>query len=216
MRNSKSPQAHFEPFVTIVAFQYMVLKQDTRNHLVCSAPSSSRSLSIAEHTFRTDEECCCLEVTETEGRLTLARPLPWICSRRHQHWSRSNVRLQARLAIPLYPSRRQRNGPQSFQLAKKKKRLPDSLPNLAADTVILSLGPATDLVLDKTTLGDELIPYLRWLIKNTRNTRWPAVLTSWGLSKDQADGLTDALLSDLVPSVADVQRGSKMVCRIPE
>jgi len=99
---------------------------------------------------------------------------------------------------------------------RKKVQLPDSLPNFAADTIILSLGPATDMVLDKTALGDELIPYLRWLIQNTRNTRWPVVLTSWGLSKDQVDGLTDALLSDLIPNVADVQRGSKMVCRIPE
>jgi hypothetical protein len=99
---------------------------------------------------------------------------------------------------------------------RKKIQLLDSLPNFAADTIILSLGPAMDMILDKTALGDELIPYRRWLIQNTRNTRWPAVLTSWGLSKDQVDGLTDALLSDLIPNVADVQQGSKMVCRIPK
>jgi hypothetical protein len=99
---------------------------------------------------------------------------------------------------------------------RKKIQLLDSLPNFAADTIILSLGPVTDMVLDKTALGDELIPYLCWLIQNTQNTWWPMVLTSWGLLKDQVDGLTDTLLSDLIPNVADVQWGSKMVCCIPE
>ena len=62
---------------------------------------------------------------------------------------------------------------------------------------ILSLGPNTDRAIDDLGLEDEWIVSLRQLITSYRNTRWTAMLISWGLSDEDAHTLVDALLSDI-------------------
>jgi len=55
---------------------------------------------------------------------------------------------------------------------------------LALHSPLISLGPNTDAVLDRFSLGDELLPRLHILVKTVRSSRWEAVLrvAPWNLT----------------------------------
>jgi hypothetical protein len=64
---------------------------------------------------------------------------------------------------------------------------------------IVSLGPHTDIVLDRFNLNDTLVPRLRTLSTTVRSSKWEATLRSaqWGLSHDQAANLSSAMIADI-------------------
>ncbi|KAG6377664.1 hypothetical protein JVT61DRAFT_14429 [Boletus reticuloceps] len=63
---------------------------------------------------------------------------------------------------------------------------------------ILSIGPNSDVVLDRFNFGDELIPGLRKLVETTWDTRWEAKLHEalWNLTFEQAFNLSRTLSAD--------------------
>lgn len=79
------------------------------------------------------------------------------------------------------------------------------MPVIAYGPPIISIGPNTDVVLDRFKMGDGLIPRLRELTTTVRNTRWEATLRSpkWGLTFEQAVHLTNALNADLQGSKSE-------------
>lgn len=68
-----------------------------------------------------------------------------------------------------------------------------------SETPLISIGPNTDVALDRLKMGDENLPRLRSLVGSVRSSRWEAVLRSpaWDLTYDKASILADALLADL-------------------
>lgn len=64
---------------------------------------------------------------------------------------------------------------------------------------LISIGPMTDTVLDRFSLGDDILPRLHTLVSTVRSSRWEAVLrgTPWNLTYEQASNLSNALLFDL-------------------
>jgi len=62
---------------------------------------------------------------------------------------------------------------------------------------IISVGPATDKAINNLGLEDQWIISLRRLLVNHRSSRWTTILMTWGLSQDDAQVLSDALLSDI-------------------
>jgi hypothetical protein len=62
---------------------------------------------------------------------------------------------------------------------------------------IVSIGPATDKAIDHFNLEDRWIISLQRLLTNHRSSQWTTTLTSWGLSQDEAQVLSDAILSDV-------------------
>jgi hypothetical protein len=64
---------------------------------------------------------------------------------------------------------------------------------------LISIGPHSDVVLDKFKLGDDILPRLHTLLGTVRSSLWEDVLKSpeWNLSREQAVFLTRALLADV-------------------
>ena len=64
---------------------------------------------------------------------------------------------------------------------------------------LISIGPHSDMALDKFKLGDKLLPRLHILLATARSSLWEDTLTSseWKLSREQAVFLTKALLADV-------------------
>jgi hypothetical protein len=63
---------------------------------------------------------------------------------------------------------------------------------------LISIGPKTDAVIREGGIPDQIIPYLRHLVRLTRSERWAAELQkkSWNLSSDEASSIARALLED--------------------
>lgn len=68
-----------------------------------------------------------------------------------------------------------------------------------SDSLLISIGPNMDAVLNRFNLGDDILPWLHLLVSMVRSSRWEAVLRSalWSLTYEQASNLSNALLSDL-------------------
>ena len=64
---------------------------------------------------------------------------------------------------------------------------------------LISIGPHSNMALDKFKLGDKLLPCLHILLTTARSSLWEDTLTSskWKLSREQAVFLTKALLADV-------------------
>jgi hypothetical protein len=64
---------------------------------------------------------------------------------------------------------------------------------------LISLGPNTDAILDRFSLGDDLLPRLHTLVRKVHSSRWEAVLRAapWDLTYEQAFNLSNALAADL-------------------
>ena len=62
---------------------------------------------------------------------------------------------------------------------------------------IVTIGPATDKAIDHLNLEDRWIVALQQLLTNHHSSQWTAKLMSWGLSRDDAQVLSDAILSDV-------------------
>lgn len=107
------------------------------------------------------------------------------------------------------PLRRQRRPAQAFPLPDKEvfsdpllvepsDQVEPSDPS-ALGPVLISIGPNSDAVLDRFSLGDDLLPRLHTLVRTARSSRWETVLRSspWNLTLEQASNLSRALSADL-------------------
>ncbi|KAI6012301.1 hypothetical protein BKA83DRAFT_16703, partial [Pisolithus microcarpus] len=70
---------------------------------------------------------------------------------------------------------------------------------LAPSSLLISIGPNTDAILDRFSLGDEVLPRLHVLVGTVRSSRWEVVLRAkpWNLTYEQASNLSRALLADI-------------------
>ncbi|KAI6037393.1 hypothetical protein BKA83DRAFT_4120876 [Pisolithus microcarpus] len=70
---------------------------------------------------------------------------------------------------------------------------------LAPSSLLISIGPNTDAVLDRFSLGDEVLPHLQVLVGTVCSSRWEVVLRAkpWNLTYEQASNLSRALLADI-------------------
>ncbi|KIK11773.1 hypothetical protein PISMIDRAFT_19241 [Pisolithus microcarpus 441] len=70
---------------------------------------------------------------------------------------------------------------------------------LAPSSLLISIGPNTDAVLDRFSLGDEVLPRLHVLVGTVRSSCWEVVLRAkpWNLTYEQASNLSRALLADI-------------------
>ncbi|KAG1735557.1 hypothetical protein EDB19DRAFT_1830226 [Suillus lakei] len=86
-----------------------------------------------------------------------------------------------------------------FSLPKNAQSSNSPTPVIVYGPLIISIGPNTDVVLDRFKMGDGLIPRLCELMTTVCNTHWEATLRSpkWGLTFEQAVHLTNALNADL-------------------
>ena len=84
---------------------------------------------------------------------------------------------------------------------KSPEPLPVIIPadSPAPGAPLISIGPKTDTVLDRFSLGDDMLPWLHSLVSTVCSSRWEAVLrgTPWNLTYEQASNLSNALLFDL-------------------
>ena len=87
-----------------------------------------------------------------------------------------------------------------------KEKIAKSIPLVTAPSdaqaqgpPLISLGPNTDAILDRFSLGDDLLPRLHTLVGTIRSSHWEAVLRAapWNLTYEQASNLSNALSADL-------------------
>jgi hypothetical protein len=109
-------------------------------------------------------------------------------------------------SVPPTPYKRQvTKRPQhdgSNKIATVEKITASGRPFTSPVEAIVSIGPATDSVIDKLSLTDDWIVSLHHLVKNNRNTRWMPVLMDWGVPELQAQAIVDALVDDIIPASA--------------
>ncbi|KIK11675.1 hypothetical protein PISMIDRAFT_19337 [Pisolithus microcarpus 441] len=69
----------------------------------------------------------------------------------------------------------------------------------APSSPLISIGPNTDAILDRFSLGDEVLPRLHVLVGTVRSSCWEVVLRAkpWNLTYEQASNLSRALLADI-------------------
>lgn len=81
------------------------------------------------------------------------------------------------------------------------------VPRNSGDAII-SIGPATDQVIQRFNLDDTIITRFRYLTQTVRSSRWEDVLRSgkWGFTFEQAVKISEALQSDLEALEARVAR----------
>jgi hypothetical protein len=85
---------------------------------------------------------------------------------------------------------------------------------------IISIGPHTDLVLDRLRLKDSLIPQLHTLVTTVRSSSWEAKLRTaehGGLDFEQASAMSKALQADIHTTkvLAPVREGLQCPCLHP-
>ncbi|KAG1825139.1 hypothetical protein DFJ58DRAFT_738592 [Suillus subalutaceus] len=93
---------------------------------------------------------------------------------------------------------------------------------LVSETPLISIGPNTDVALDRLKLGDENLPRLHSLVGSVGSSRWEAVLSSpaWDLTYEKASILANALLADLQgmkainPEVTNLEHRSSVLTTI--
>ncbi|KIK18696.1 hypothetical protein PISMIDRAFT_108977 [Pisolithus microcarpus 441] len=69
----------------------------------------------------------------------------------------------------------------------------------AFGSLLVSIGPSTDAVLDHFGLEDDLLPRLHILVGTVHSSCWEAILRAvpWNLTYEQASNLSRALLADI-------------------
>ncbi|KIK13750.1 hypothetical protein PISMIDRAFT_118264 [Pisolithus microcarpus 441] len=69
----------------------------------------------------------------------------------------------------------------------------------APSSLLISIGPNTDAILDCFSLGDEVLPHLYVLVGTVHSSHWEVVLRAkpWNLTYEQASNLSRALLADI-------------------
>jgi len=72
-------------------------------------------------------------------------------------------------------------------------------PQIPAFEPLISIGPCTDVAMQDFGIADHWIPQLRMLATNTRSSWWAATMMGpgWDLERRKAQGLAQAMLSDL-------------------
>jgi hypothetical protein len=67
---------------------------------------------------------------------------------------------------------------------------------------IISIGLKTEGILKSLEISEQVVPHLRFLIRNTSSQRWAAELkkSAWGFSSDEAAQIASALVADLTAS----------------
>ena len=81
---------------------------------------------------------------------------------------------------------------------------------------LISIGPCTDLAMQDFDIADHWIPRLRTLATNTHSSRWAATMMGpgWDLEHRKAQGLAQAMLSDLDGPVFKLGHGTSHVVKV--
>jgi len=81
---------------------------------------------------------------------------------------------------------------------------------------LISIGPCTNAAMQDFGIADHWIPRLRTLATNTRSSRWAATMMGpgWDLEHRKAQGLAQAMLSDLDGPVFRLGHGASRVVKV--
>ena len=81
---------------------------------------------------------------------------------------------------------------------------------------LISIGPCTDAAMQDFGIADHWIPRLRTLATNTRSSQWAATMMGpgWDLEHRKAQGLAQAMLSDLDGPVFRLGHGASRVVKV--